>query len=51
MNDHALVIDVQGLNKSFAGHKAVVDLALQVRRGEIFGSLSDDVKAQASAAA
>jgi ABC-2 type transport system ATP-binding protein len=39
MNDHELVIDVQGLNKSFAGHKAVNDLALQVRRGEIFGFL------------
>ncbi len=39
MNDHELVIDVRGLNKSFAGHKAVNDLALQVRRGEIFGFL------------
>ena len=39
MSDHELVIDVQGLNKSFAGHKAVSDLALQVRRGEIFGFL------------
>jgi ABC-2 type transport system ATP-binding protein len=37
MND--LVIDVQGLNKSFGAKKVVNDLALQVRRGEIFGFL------------
>jgi ABC-2 type transport system ATP-binding protein len=34
-----VVIDVRGLNKSFGGHQAVRDLALTVRRGEIFGFL------------
>jgi ABC-2 type transport system ATP-binding protein len=33
------VIDVRGLNKSFDGHHVVRDLALSVRRGEIFGFL------------
>lgn len=33
------VIDIQHLNKSFNGKPAVIDLALQVRRGEIFGFL------------
>lgn len=32
-------IDVRNLNKSFAGKPAVIDLALQVRSGEIFGFL------------
>lgn len=32
-------IDVQGLNKSFNGKPAVINLSLQVRRGEIFGFL------------
>ncbi|MBZ0091669.1 MAG: ABC transporter ATP-binding protein [Sulfuricellaceae bacterium] len=39
MSDHALAIDVRGLNKSFDGLKAVNNLALQVREGEIFGFL------------
>ena len=34
-----VVIDVRGLNKSFGHHHAVKDLALSVRRGEIFGFL------------
>ncbi len=34
-----VVIDVRGLNKSFGSHRAVKDLALSVRRGEIFGFL------------
>jgi len=34
-----VVIDVRGLNKSFAGHHVVKDVALSVRRGEIFGFL------------
>jgi ABC-2 type transport system ATP-binding protein len=33
------VIDVRGLNKSFGTHHVVKDLALSVRRGEIFGFL------------
>jgi ABC-2 type transport system ATP-binding protein len=37
MND--LVIDVQGLNKSFGAKHVVKDFALQVRRGEIYGFL------------
>ncbi|MHB9116753.1 MAG: ABC transporter ATP-binding protein [Burkholderiales bacterium] len=39
MSEHALTIDVRGLNKSFDGLKAVNNLALQVREGEIFGFL------------
>ena len=39
MTHDELVIDVQGLNKSFGNLKAVDNLALQVRRGEIFGFL------------
>ena len=35
----ALAIDVHGLNKSFDGRRVVKDLALQVRRGEIYGFL------------
>jgi ABC-type multidrug transport system fused ATPase/permease subunit len=34
-----IVIDVHGLNKSFGTHHVVKDLALTVRRGEIFGFL------------
>ncbi len=34
-----VVIDVRGLNKSFGQHHVVRDLALSVRRGEIFGFL------------
>ncbi len=34
-----IVIDVRGLNKSFGNHHVVKDLALSVRRGEIFGFL------------
>jgi ABC-2 type transport system ATP-binding protein len=33
------IIDVSALNKSFDGKPAVVDLSLQVKRGEIFGFL------------
>ncbi len=34
-----VVIDVRGLNKSFGRHHVVKDVALAVRRGEIFGFL------------
>ena len=34
-----VVIDVRGLDKTFGSHRAVKDLALTVRRGEIFGFL------------
>ena len=34
-----IVIDVRGLNKSFGRHHVVKDLALSVRRGEIYGFL------------
>ncbi|MEP7206045.1 MAG: ABC transporter ATP-binding protein [Casimicrobiaceae bacterium] len=34
-----VVIDVRGLNKHFGAHHVVKDLALTVRRGEIFGFL------------
>ena len=34
-----IAIDVRGLNKSFGSHHVVKDLALSVRRGEIFGFL------------
>src|SRR5450432_1566096 len=37
--DADVVIDVRGLNKHFGVNHAVVDLALTVRRGEIFGFL------------
>jgi len=33
------IIDVTGLCKNFAGKPAVIDVALQVKRGEIFGFL------------
>jgi ABC-2 type transport system ATP-binding protein len=33
----AFAIDIKGLNKSFGGKHVVTDLALQVKRGEIFG--------------
>ncbi len=39
MNDADLIIDVHGLNKSFNGKPAVVDVKLQVKQGEIFGFL------------
>jgi ABC-2 type transport system ATP-binding protein len=39
MTDHPLAIDVTGLCKSFNGKQVVCDLALQVKRGEIFGFL------------
>jgi ABC-2 type transport system ATP-binding protein len=39
MNDAGLAIDVSGLCKSFNGKKVVCDLALKVKRGEIFGFL------------
>jgi ABC-2 type transport system ATP-binding protein len=39
MNDAPLVIDVAGINKHFGDKHVVRDLALQVRRGEIFGFL------------
>jgi ABC-2 type transport system ATP-binding protein len=35
----ALAIDVQGLNKHFGNKQVVIDLSMQVRRGEIFGFL------------
>ncbi len=34
-----IVIDVQGLSKSFGGRKVVRDLSMQVRRGSIYGFL------------
>jgi len=37
--EDAPAIDVQGLDKSFGDKHVVVDLALRVRRGEIFGFL------------
>jgi len=36
---HELVIDVQGLCKSFGGRRVVDQLDMQVRRGEIYGFL------------
>ncbi len=39
MNATDYIIDVTGLNKSFAGKPAVVDLSLKVHKGEIFGFL------------
>ncbi|WP_174873533.1 ABC transporter ATP-binding protein [Vogesella oryzae] len=39
MSEEDLVIDVRGLNKHFGDKHVVRDLALQVRRGEIFGFL------------
>lgn len=37
--NHELIIDVKNLNKSFDGKPAVVDLELQVRKGDICGFL------------
>jgi ABC-2 type transport system ATP-binding protein len=37
--DNDWVIDVEGVSKSFGGRKVVDQLALRVRRGEIFGFL------------
>ncbi|HDK16379.1 MAG TPA: ATP-binding cassette domain-containing protein, partial [Nitrospirae bacterium] len=34
-----LVIDVEGLKKSFKGKPAVKEVSLKVRRGDIFGFL------------
>lgn len=39
MNNADYVIDVKNLNKSFNGHSVVRNVALQVKRGEIFGFL------------
>jgi len=39
MNNGELVIDVAGLTKRFGGHTVVNHVALQVRRGEIYGFL------------
>ncbi len=39
MDNTELVIDVKNLNKSFDGKPAVINLELQVKRGEIFGFL------------
>ncbi|MCK4609388.1 MAG: ABC transporter ATP-binding protein [Gammaproteobacteria bacterium] len=39
MKETPLVIDVRGLKKSFCGKPAVIDAALQVKKGEIFGFL------------
>ncbi|WP_423194928.1 MULTISPECIES: ABC transporter ATP-binding protein [unclassified Cupriavidus] len=38
-HDHALAIDVHGLNKHFGDKHVVNDLTMQVARGEIFGFL------------
>ncbi|MCC6197566.1 MAG: ABC transporter ATP-binding protein [Burkholderiales bacterium] len=39
MTSEDLVIDVRGLDKSFGDKQVVIDLSLQVRRGEIYGFL------------
>jgi ABC-2 type transport system ATP-binding protein len=39
VNNQKIIIDVKNLNKSFAGKPAVVNVALKVYRGEIFGFL------------
>ncbi len=39
MNETPLIIDVQNLNKSFDGKPAVIDLSLQVKKGNIYGFL------------
>jgi len=39
MEEKDLAIDVKHLSKSFEGKPAVIDLALQVKQGEIFGFL------------
>jgi len=39
MNASDIVIDVRGLDKSFAGKRVVQDFSIQVRRGQIFGFL------------
>lgn len=39
MGSTEYAIDVKKLNKSFGGKPAVIDLSLQVRKGEIFGFL------------
>ena len=39
MHATELIIDVRGLNKRFGNKHVVRDLAMQVRRGEIYGFL------------
>lgn len=39
MNPPELVIDVEGITKRFGGHTVVNNIAMQVRRGEIYGFL------------
>jgi ABC-2 type transport system ATP-binding protein len=39
MSDADLVIDVEGLGKSFDGKQVVQDFSIQVRRGQIYGFL------------
>lgn len=39
MTEEDLILDVHHLSKSFAGKPAVVDVSLNVKRGEIFGFL------------
>jgi ABC-2 type transport system ATP-binding protein len=39
MDKENLIIDVNNLSKRFAGKPAVIDVSLQVKRGEIFGFL------------
>lgn len=39
MQNENLIIDVNHLSKNFAGKPAVIDVSLQVKRGEIFGFL------------
>jgi ABC-2 type transport system ATP-binding protein len=39
MNNGDLVIDVQGLTKRFGEHTVVNNIAMQVRRGQIYGFL------------
>jgi ABC-2 type transport system ATP-binding protein len=39
VNDSSLIIDVNHLSKSFQGKPAVINVSLQVNRGEIFGFL------------
>ena len=39
MYSNSLIIDVEGLSKSFNGKPAVIDVSLKVKEGEIFGFL------------
>lgn len=49
MSGDDLVIDVHGLDKSFGDKHVVVDLSMQVRRGEIFGFLGPNGSGKSTA--